>query len=430
MKRLSTGAFAAFFAVNLGLITLGLASVASAQAPSAAGTPAADFGEPPSGEIPILFNDRHVYSKPDRLQAGRVLAAIVKNGTILVPLRSLFEQMGATVSFDPATKAVTVTKPGADVRVTVGKPEVSINGETRPLDVPPEIYRGAVVVPLRVISEGMGAYVLWVPEKRLVVVRYAATVPPTPQPSAPPAPTPAPAPRAAPVATPAPAATPAPRNPYERFIVGDYIFAPKVYNNLSPGNSGTQSFSARAAAEFPLFNVPWMLEGDFTSFRYPHSAGNTTLIGNQGQTFVPSFQARNDDFEGKLAIKVADPRVYVGIGYLFRNTNYEGGALESQMHGLGGGLEKLPDVGQRFSLYGSVFFYPNASTNGAQDLSGNTLGDVQYKILKYRVGATFDFGKSPVFIDLGFLGINEQSKLNTTGGATYSGPYGGLGIHF
>ena len=41
-----------------------------------------------------------------------------------------------------------------------------INGEARPLDVPPEIYKGAVVVPVRVISEGMGAYVLWVPDKR------------------------------------------------------------------------------------------------------------------------------------------------------------------------------------------------------------------------------------------------------------------------
>ncbi|MDQ6944479.1 MAG: hypothetical protein M3169_18420, partial [Candidatus Eremiobacteraeota bacterium] len=43
-----------------------------AQAP--AGAPPADFGTPPSGEVPILFNDRHVYSKPDRLKANRVLA--------------------------------------------------------------------------------------------------------------------------------------------------------------------------------------------------------------------------------------------------------------------------------------------------------------------------------------------------------------------
>ena len=121
--------------------------------------PPADFGTPPSGEVPILFNDRHVYAKPDKLKANRVLAALVRGNTILVPLRSMFEQMGATVSYDPATKTVDVSKPGSDIKVTVGKAEVIINGESRPLDVPPEIYKGAVVVPLRVISEGMGAYV-------------------------------------------------------------------------------------------------------------------------------------------------------------------------------------------------------------------------------------------------------------------------------
>jgi hypothetical protein len=135
--------------------------------------PPADFGTPPSGEVPILFNDHHVYSKPDRLKQNRVLAALVRGNEILVPLRSMFEQMGATVSYDPASKTADVSKPGSDVKVTVGKPEVVINGESRPLDVPPEIYKGAIVVPVRVISEGMGAYVQWVPEKKVVVVRYA-----------------------------------------------------------------------------------------------------------------------------------------------------------------------------------------------------------------------------------------------------------------
>ena len=73
-----------------------------------------------------------------------------------------------------------VSKSGAEIRVTVGKPEVIINGESRPLDVPPILYHGDVLVPVRVISEGMGAYVQWVPDRRLVVVRYIpATPPPT-----------------------------------------------------------------------------------------------------------------------------------------------------------------------------------------------------------------------------------------------------------
>src|SRR3981081_3586402 len=120
--------------------------------------PPADFGTPPSGEVPTLFTHRPVYAKPARLKANRVLAALVRGNTILIPLRSMFEQMGATVSYDPASKTVDVSKPGSDVKVTVGKPEVVINGESRPLDVPPEIYKGAVDVPVRVISVGTGDY--------------------------------------------------------------------------------------------------------------------------------------------------------------------------------------------------------------------------------------------------------------------------------
>ena len=76
-------------------------------------TPPANFGTPPSGQIPILYNDHHVYSKPDVLKQGRVLAALVKGGTLLIPLRSMFEQMGATVSYDAGSKTATVSKPGA-----------------------------------------------------------------------------------------------------------------------------------------------------------------------------------------------------------------------------------------------------------------------------------------------------------------------------
>ncbi|GEM_PF-3120912 len=160
-----------------------------------------NFGSPPSGEVPILFNDHHVYVTPDTLRHGRVLGGLVKDGALLVPLRSLFEQMGAAVTYDAANHSAKATNPGSEVEVTPGKPEVIINGESRPLDVPPIVYKGVLLVPVRVISEALGAYVEWVPERRVMVVRYVAptpvpTLPPTPQPAAvtPPKPTPPPIP--------------------------------------------------------------------------------------------------------------------------------------------------------------------------------------------------------------------------------------------
>ncbi len=173
------------------MVLIGTSSaLAETQATPVAQTSAspADFGAPPSGEIPILYNDRHVYATPDLLKQGRVLAAYARNGAIYVPLRSMFEQMGASVSYDPSTKIATISKPGAEVVVTVGKAEVIVNGESRPLDVPPIVYHGVVLVPIRVISEGMGGYVQWVPDRRLVVVRYVEATPPPTEAPPPPAP--------------------------------------------------------------------------------------------------------------------------------------------------------------------------------------------------------------------------------------------------
>ncbi|MFZ0682342.1 MAG: copper amine oxidase N-terminal domain-containing protein, partial [Candidatus Cybelea sp.] len=183
MKRLSTGLLAALIVALCGLSAVAAPSNATSgnngnSVAQMSSTPTADFGSPPSGQIPILFNDHHVYSKPDIDKQGRVLSALVVGGTLLIPLRSMFEQMGATVTWDAGSQTATVSKPGAEVKVTVGKPEVVINGESRPLDVPPMMYKGAVLVPVRVISEGMGAYVLWVADRHLVVVRYVPATPP------------------------------------------------------------------------------------------------------------------------------------------------------------------------------------------------------------------------------------------------------------
>lgn len=447
MKNLSSGVLTATFAVVYGLSVLAAPSATLAAqgniGPSAqaapvqiAQAPPPDFGSPPSGEYPILFNDHHVYAKPDIDKQNRVLAALVRGNTIFVPLRSMFEQMGATVSYDPASRTVDVSKPGSDIKVTVGKPEVVINGESRPLDVPPMVYRGVILVPVRVISEGMGAYVQWVPEKRTVVVRYVPAPPPTPPP--PPPATPAPTPTAAPPppATPAPTPTPAPSAVpyYDHFVVGDYMISPKVYNEFSPGNTGKSDYAVRGAVEFPLFGLTFMAGADWRHWNYPHNApaaavacpavGCVTIIGPvNGQTFVPSFTATENDADGRLGIKLFDPRFYLAASYLWQNNLYGYPTL----HGIGFGGEKLPDLNQAISLYGSYYYYPSVS--GTYTPTGATLS---YRVARYDVGLTWSFGGTgfPLFLDVGFLGNYYTGRTNAPSNINKYGPYVGLGLHF
>ncbi|HEX4013617.1 MAG TPA: copper amine oxidase N-terminal domain-containing protein [Candidatus Cybelea sp.] len=435
MKRLSTGILAALIIACCGLTAVAAPSPASQGnngngVAQAGGAPPADFGSPPSGQIPILFNDHHVYTKPDLLKQGRVLGALVRNGTLLIPLRSMFEQMGATVSWDAGSKTATVSKPGAEVKVTVGKPEVVINGESRPLDVPPMVYQGVVVVPVRVISEGMGAYVQWVPDRRLVVVRYIPATPP---------PSPAPPPPSAAPPPPPPPPTPRPLNG-EFFVAGDYVFSPKVYNEFSPGNTGTSSFAVRGAGEFSLGRIPFMAEGSYERWQYPHNCnGNSasttfspecyvTTIGGQGSSPVATNTQLNDqDVDARLAVRVLNPRVYVGVGYMWVSSNYG----YPTMNGVGYGIEKLPDLNHAFSVFGSAWYYPNikGTYNNVSTASISPLSyDLQYNLLKYQIGADYVIGNSPIFIEAGWLGDQWSNKQNAPISRSYNGPFAGIGF--
>jgi hypothetical protein len=412
----------------LGFLVLasGLGAYASSAPEAARVVVLAGFGSPPSGEIPIFYNDQHVYAKPDVLRAGRVLAGLVKNGVILVPLRSMFEQMGATVSYDAATKSFRIEKSGASIRLALGKNESIINGESRPLDQGPIMYRGVALVPIRVISEAMGAYVEWVPSRRLAVVRY---VPPTPVPS------PVVTPRATPV--PAPSATPASRAPYPGFVQAAFAWG-KNYNEFSAGQyCRNGSYAAGGAYAFP--GSPFAVKVDFRQDEYVTSDEIQDSFGNHytiygtidgGFAFTPVFLARQSTLDARLEFKVAEPRIYIGGGYLRTSTNYG----YPHLNGAGGGVEKLPDLWPGIGVFGSVFYYPTASgdytVNQPTSTNFGKSYRQQYQILKYDVGLDLAFKSFPVYVYGGFSGDRYVAKQNAPLNQTHSGPYVGLGVRF
>jgi len=405
----------------------------------------ADFGSPPSGEVPILFNDHHVYANPDTLNQSRVLAAIVSHGTLLVPLRSMFEQMGATVSFDAASKSVDAKKEGAEVQVTLGKNEVIINGESRPLDVAPMMYKGTLMVPVRVISEALGAYVEWVPDQHLCVVRY---IPPTPVPTPEPTPVPTPVPTPAPTPTPTPAPTSAPA---VGFIQGGITFG-KVYNEFAAGSTDQQGngsgtgaaggggFGNSAVIAGAYEFNPWALKVDFRQDVYDTANNATGPSGGPGTLFntvdggkatVDAFRAKQTTLDGRLEYGFGSSGLHVGVGYLQATTNYGYPVLRA----FGAGVEKLPTFDQSWSWFGSAFYYPNANgTYTIQNPVSPNFGKSykqSYDIIKYDIGLNLNFGKDPLYIYGGFSGDRYTTKdANEPINQTHAGPYVGLGIHF
>jgi cyclophilin family peptidyl-prolyl cis-trans isomerase len=79
----------------------------------------------------------------------------------MVPLRAIFEALGATVDWDPATMAATAVKGNTTVVLKIGSLDPTINGIVNHLDVAGKIVDGRTLVPLRFISQAFGAKVLW-----------------------------------------------------------------------------------------------------------------------------------------------------------------------------------------------------------------------------------------------------------------------------
>ncbi len=118
-------------------------------------------------------------------------------GRVLVPLRGVFEQLGAVVQWEPSTNTVTAERDGTTVQLVIGLREASVDGRPIQLDVPPMVVAGRTLVPLRFVSESLGASVDWDAGTRTVFIvsgrlgRAPAppvAAPPPPPVSAPPQP--------------------------------------------------------------------------------------------------------------------------------------------------------------------------------------------------------------------------------------------------
>ncbi|CAH1222519.1 hypothetical protein PAECIP111893_04855 [Paenibacillus plantiphilus] len=84
---------------------------------------------------------------------------IVMNGTTLVPAAPIFSKMGLTLEFDKASKLIKGKKQGLVITLKLNSKIASINGVTVILGEPAKIVNGTTMVPLRLISESLGAMV-------------------------------------------------------------------------------------------------------------------------------------------------------------------------------------------------------------------------------------------------------------------------------
>ncbi|MDR1643611.1 MAG: copper amine oxidase N-terminal domain-containing protein [Clostridiales bacterium] len=87
--------------------------------------------------------------------------ALVESGRTLVPLRGVFEELGALVFWNGETRTVNAIRGDTVVRLTIGSKDAYVDKELKLLDVPATIIDGRTFVPLRFLSESLGCAVSW-----------------------------------------------------------------------------------------------------------------------------------------------------------------------------------------------------------------------------------------------------------------------------
>lgn len=102
--------------------------------------------------IRVVLNEREMqFDQPPAMIEGR----------LMVPLRGIFEGLNADVLYDARTRSIKATKGSTVVELTLGSRQGLLNGRTVYLDVPAATVGGRTMVPLRFVSEALGADVKW-----------------------------------------------------------------------------------------------------------------------------------------------------------------------------------------------------------------------------------------------------------------------------
>jgi len=104
-------------------------------------------------------------------------APFVTKGRTMVPVRVIAEAFGAAIAYDSITRGITIRLGEMIIQLQTDNPNATINGKEVKLDVPPIVRVGRTFVPIRFISEAFGANVSFDNATRTITILYPTPAP-------------------------------------------------------------------------------------------------------------------------------------------------------------------------------------------------------------------------------------------------------------
>lgn len=122
------------------------------------------------GIMPRASQAEEIKIKLDNTWIKPTVEPIKVQGTTLVPLRVIGEELGCKVAFDNRFKRVTIHKESKEIMLQIGNKTAIVDEKEYELGYPSKIIKNTTMVPLRFISEQLGCKVDWNEENQLITI--------------------------------------------------------------------------------------------------------------------------------------------------------------------------------------------------------------------------------------------------------------------
>ncbi|NYB74617.1 beta-propeller domain-containing protein [Sedimentibacter hydroxybenzoicus DSM 7310] len=108
-----------------------------------------------------VFADTNISVYVDNEKIDFDVNPIIEDGRTLIPLRGVFEKLGARVDWNKNISEVVIKDKSNEIQMLLGKNKVMVNGEIKDIDVPTKMINSRTFAPLRFITENLGHTIKW-----------------------------------------------------------------------------------------------------------------------------------------------------------------------------------------------------------------------------------------------------------------------------
>lgn len=114
-------------------------------------------------DVKISYADQPVsiYLDGSKVQCSSDEGAIIKNGAVFIPIKSVLEEMGAGVYWDGKNERVNVVYNGISIVCQINSNVVKVNGKIYHIDAPLFIHNGRTVASVQLLSKALGIEVIF-----------------------------------------------------------------------------------------------------------------------------------------------------------------------------------------------------------------------------------------------------------------------------